>query len=346
MGALFRHSPANRRGNPVWMPAFAGMTILVGLFMNDVDARAFVPEDGFHPGSKMEMWNLHGHLFTEDGNEIGLSAMFFTGKYLIVSGTAVGLGLSDTRGKISRFNYDFFLPLFGKVSHASNSLDEKFGPNRLQRIGPDQVEMAMRTGPLGAVLRLRMSGVAMPYAGTGFVGWETHRSWGYTYPRAEVSGTVEIDGRPQKVGGHVNFDHAWSNSMEEDHDMFMIQMDDGVDANVLFRHDRKGTGPLPGSFVTVSYPDGRQSAYSSYAVRIVDSWKSPRSGRVYPRRVQIELPEDGMEWVLIPAFDDQEFSMMMGMMAFWTGTGSVRSTGADPPIRGRYCGMMQGYGKD
>lgn len=67
---------------------------------------------------------------------------------------------------------------------------------------------------------------------------------------------------------------------------------------------------------------------------------------MYPRRLQIRIPEAGMEWELTPAFDDQEFSMMMNMMAFWTGTGSVQGSTGGVSATGRYCSMLQGYGKE
>lgn len=323
-----------------------GALLLAGLILAGQEVQGFVPEDGFHPGSKMEMWNVHGHLVTPDGRPLGITTMFFTGKYLIVSGTAVGLGLTDEREKKSAFDYDFFLPVFGKVLHTPGQLGEEYGPNRFRRISMEEYEMAVRTETLSANLRIRPTRPLLPYAGTGLVKWETHESRGYSYPRAEVAGTVVWKGVTYPVTGHVNVDHAWSDAMEEDHDLFMIQLEDGTDANILFRHDRKGKGPLPGSFVSIAFPDGRRVSYESFTLDIEGKWKSPKTGRAYPNHVSVRVPDEFIVWELVPSFDEQEFAMMMNMMAFWAGTGSVKGIQAGRPTNGRYCGMQQGYGKE
>ncbi|MBI2889606.1 MAG: hypothetical protein HYY13_02365 [Nitrospirae bacterium] len=350
-----------------WRARLTVPVLLVALLPLTASAQEYVPEEGSHQGAKMEMWNLHGHLFTPDGRAFGLTTMFFNGKYLVVSGTAIGLGLTDEQDKKSAFEYDFFLPLFGKVVHTPGQLDERYGPNHIRRVGSDAYELSIRMDSLRADLAIRTTRPPLPYAGTGLVRWETHESRGYSFPRAQVTGEIAWKGALYPVTGHVNMDHAWSNAMEEDHDLFMVQLDDGTDANVLFRHDRAGKGPLPGSFVALAFPDGRRVSYDSFDVSIEGKWKSPKTGRFYPNRKRIRVPDESLEWGLLPSFDDQEFAMMMNMttsnaarpgllhfvvpylpwqgMAFWAGTGTVAGAGADGAVKGRYCGVLQGYGK-
>ncbi|MBI2889596.1 MAG: hypothetical protein HYY13_02315 [Nitrospirae bacterium] len=321
-------------------------TLGLAVLMRVAPVNAAPAEEFRHRDATVENWSVHGHLRAEDGSEWGVTAMFFTGKYLVLSGTAALIGLADVAAKALHFDYAFFVPFLQKVRYGDNGLLVEYGRSSLVRTGPQTVRLDMSVGTTASALDLQLPHEPMPYAGIGESRWAKGHVRGYTFMGAKASGTLRIEKRAVKVEGAVNLDHGWAGQMGHDHDMMMLELDDGSFVNVLFRHPRKGGSALPGSFMDVADAAGTRTTRTTFAVNRGSMWESPVSGAPYPATWTLVGSEADTRLNFTPAFENQEVSFLFGAIEFWTGVGRVEGVLDGRPVSGHFCAMMQGYQRE
>ena len=152
-----------------------------------------------------------------------------------------------------------------------------------------------------------------------------------------------MDGKSRNVKGLGRLDHNWANAMEEDHNWFAIQLENQIDLSVLFRHTEQGLGPLEGSFVGISSPDGASAVEKQFQLEPLDLWQSPRTQKKYPSGWKFSVPQKEMTLTILPVIKDQE-GKLMGM-SFWQGLCSVMGTVNGGTVKGIAFCMVQGYPK-
>lgn len=302
---------------------------------------SFPKDEGRHPDSKIEMWNLYGHFVDESGTQIGIMTSFFTGKYLFFRGNATFIVFADESRKTYFNDYKLFLPLFSSVEHTEGKLDERFGESFLTKTVDGIYKLSLAVGDYEVKLDF------VPQKETMFSKKNNalltgNSASGYLLPRLEAKGSINTgDGKNKNVVGSVSFDHVWSASMKEDHDVFMIQLSDTTDLYVFFRHDENGEGPLSGSFVNIAYADNQQVSVSDYKVDILEWWTKPGTTRKYPKGWRLTIPSQNITLTLLPTFSDQEMTMMG--TTWWNGTASVNGKIAGKNINGKVWAILHGY---
>jgi predicted secreted hydrolase len=132
------------------------------------------------------------------------------------------------------------------------------------------------------------------------------------------------------VGGVAWLDHEWSSELLVEGavgwDWLGANLDDGG-ALMAFRiRDASGTSLWAGA--TLRSPGGEARAIAPEAVRFTPrrTWKSPRTGTLYP--VAMDISIDGRDWRVEPLMDDQELdaSATIGTL-YWEGAARVTGPG-------------------
>jgi predicted secreted hydrolase len=170
----------------------------------------------------------------------------------------------------------------------------------------------------------------------------------YSMTRLATEGTLRIDGSTYRVSGESWMDKEFSTSHLGDEqvgwDWFSLQLEDGRDLMlyVLRRED----GSVDYSRGTVVGPDGRTRFLDAgeWSYEATSSWRSRRTGAVYPARWTIQIPDEGLRVEVEPVVADQEnVGHLSGGVHYWEGAVAVRDARGRPVGRGYV--ELTGYGE-
>lgn len=170
-----------------------------------------------------------------------------------------------------------------------------------------------------------------------------------SFTHLETKGFFKLDGSKVAVQGRSWFDQEFgSNQLAADQkgwDWFGLHLSDGRDLMLYFLRRADGTVE-PSSSGTLVFPDGktRHLVLADFRVSVLDRWKSPRSGGVYPSRWRVEIPGAGIDLEIFPRLADQELTTEGSTgVIYWEGTvaGKGRSAGQEISCEGYV--EMTGY---
>ena len=161
------------------------------------------------------------------------------------------------------------------------------------------VELSART--LDTRLRLTMKGLKPPalMGKNGYLHVPPRSShYYYSIPRMATEGTLTIRGKEHKVTGLGWLKHEWGfmyTDKVEGWVWFGVQLSSGEELEIALMFDRDWN-LSPGSFAVVEEKDGSvtQIAVREMEVKeLGDTWRSPRTGTVYPVTWMLEIPGRG-----------------------------------------------------
>ncbi len=223
-------------------------------------------------------------------------------------------------------------------------MDETFGQSPLSRSSGGTV-YRLHAEKKNIAVDLEMEGTKPPliFGKDGTVEWENHVSAGYALTGLRMKGRMLSGGKSTTLSGVGRLEHSWSNSMGEDHDLYSVHLENNLQAVILHHHDEHGKGPLEGSVVNVSFPDGSQEAVSAYSLIPQGFWKSSVTGKTYPLGWVMEIPSKSMRFRLVPIVEDQECSGLG--MTTWNGECDVEAEVDGTPLKGKGRAMLMGYKK-
>jgi predicted secreted hydrolase len=165
-------------------------------------------------------------------------------------------------------------------------------------------------------------------------------SYYYSCTRMPTRGRVRIGGEAFEVRGLTWMDHEWSTSALEHGqvgwDWFGLQLDDGRDLMVFDLRRDDGTRDAMSQGSLILGTEVRSLSQDEFSIRVLEHWRSPRSGVRYPSRWRIEVPAEGIALEVAPLLADQE--LRMGVR-YWEG--AVRVEGS---FSGRGYAELVGYG--
>jgi predicted secreted hydrolase len=154
----------------------------------------------------------------------------------------------------------------------------------------------------------------------------------YSIPRLEVSGNVSVGGREKSVRGTAWMDHEFSttplNPRFAGWDWFGLQFSDGSELMVYLMRDKNG-GFSPVSSGTFVDREGNPTRLFStdFRVRVLQTWKSPHSGTLYPASWLLEVNPFDLRINVTPNMADQEMQTPGSTrVTYWEG--SVKAEGA------------------
>jgi predicted secreted hydrolase len=170
-----------------------------------------------------------------------------------------------------------------------------------------------------------------------------HASYYYSEPQLRVSGRVVAKGRAEAVTGIAWLDHEWSSELltpeAQGWDWLGANLDDGT-ALMAFRIRGKD-GATIWSSATLRANGARPVTLDAGQVAFTAgrTWKSPRTGGVYPVAMQVRV--GARTWRLEPLMDDQELDARASTgTLYWEGAVSLTS---DDGARGRGYLELTGY---
>jgi predicted secreted hydrolase len=302
------------------------------------------PQDfGAHPGFRTEWWYVTGWLNRPDGKPLGFQVTFFRSatehdpadpsrfapKQLVLAHVA----LSD--------------PALGKLLHDQKSAREGFGLAyaksgdtdvrlddwRMVRGADGRYRATLTARDFALDLTLTPTQPPMPQGEHGFSQkgpLPAQASYYYSEPQLRVSGSVTRGGKPLAVNGSAWLDHEWSTSVLDADaagwDWLGANLDDGS-ALMAFRiRDKRGAKLW--AHAALRDKDGNVTQYGPQQVRFIPqrTWRSPRTGAVYPVATRIEIGPT--TWQLTPLQDDQELDSRQSTGAvYWEGAVGVSRDG-------------------
>lgn len=322
---------------------------------------AFPRDHGPHPAFRTEWWYYTGNLAAAGDRRFGFQLTFFR-RALTAKPAPRASAWAASQAYMAHFALtDVAARRFHAFERVSRGALDLAGATA----EPFRVWMedwsATGLGPAGLPMRLRAAagGVAIDLAlrsakpvvlegdrGLSRKGAEPgNASYYYSLTRLETEGTITLDGAAWPVRGSSWMDREWGTSAlgpdEAGWDWFALQLDDGRD--VMFYRLRRRDGQTdPFSAGTLVAADGstRPLAASAVTVEPLATWRSPRTGGVYPSRWRVRIPAAGLDLLVTPRGADQELDLGL---RYWEGAVTVTGRTAGRPVAGEGYVELTGY---
>jgi predicted secreted hydrolase len=327
----------------------------------------FPQDHGAHPDFLTEWWYYTGNLADETGRRYGYQLTFF--RRALQPPAETTPRLSDWAAS-QAYMAHFAITAANQGDHRSaeklargaaglaGAQSAPFGvwleDWQVQELEPGvySLKAAHEGAAIDLVLRDRMSPVLHGEAGYSQKGPDPgDASYYYSLTDLTTNGQLSLDGKIYLVSGSSWMDHEFSTSAlspgQVGWDWFSIQLDDG--RQLMFFQMRRDDGSIdPFSSGTLVYPDGstRPLSAADFTIQPLDTWKSPRSGGVYPSGWQVNLPGENLLLRITPLLRDQELNLTYD---YWEGAVQVESLSSSQPLSGfgyveltGYAGSMSG----
>jgi predicted secreted hydrolase len=321
-------------------------------------AISFPHDFGAHPDFRTEWWYATGWLEMPDKKPLGFQVTFFrfatdhdsanpsefAPKQLIIAHAAIS---DPANGKLLH-DQKIAREGFGLAYAREGNTDVKLGDWTFVRDANGQyhAHLKARDFTLNLVLTPSQPPMLQGDHGVSRKGPKAGQaSYYYSEPHLQVTGSVVRDGKPLAVNGTAWLDHEWSTTVLDPDavgwDWVGANLDDGS-ALMAFQIRKKDGTKL---WATASLRDkrGHVIQFAPEQVRFLPqrTWRSPRTGAVYPVATRIET--GATTWTLTPLQDDQELDSRQSVgSVYWEGAVTVTRDG-QPAGRGYL--EMTGYVK-
>ena len=212
---------------------------------------------------------------------------------------------------------------------------EKKGETFLLKASDNKVSIDLLLEPIKPIVLQGNNGLSQKSEESG------NASYYFSQTSLDTSGMVSIDGQEFNVRGLSWLDREWSTSAlsenQQGWDWFSLQLDDGREI-MLYQLRLKDGGIDPYSSGTIINKNGTYLSLraSDFSIDVLDKWKSPDTGKVYPSKWGISIPAHNIELTLSPAINNQELLLSF---IYWEGAVKVTGNG----ISGKGYVELTGY---
>jgi predicted secreted hydrolase len=332
----------------------------------------FPRDHGPHPGFRTEWWYYTGNLTTETGRRFGFQLTFFRHQLTPFGASAdwpnphsawrtrqvylAHAAVSDISGKRHLQSEQAGREALGMAGWVQNGDEMKvFVHDWSAVILPDR--QRLEASAEGFAFQLELTPVKDPVR-HGIDGYSRkgstpeRASCYYSMTRLETAGTVTLaDRQPIAVTGTSWMDHEFSTAPLEagtvGWDWLSVQLADRSEFMIYLL--RRADGSLaPASSGTYVDPLGvpRHLELGRFEVDVLDSWKSKRSGAVYPSVWRVKIPLAGIEVVVASNLANQEMRPAdPAGITYWEGSVSARGTKGGGAIDGQGYVELTGYAR-
>lgn len=318
---------------------------------------SFPRDHGSHPEYRTEWWYFTGNLKDTNGKQYGYQLTFFR------QGVAIAASQPENPWSIR----DVYLAHFALVDGSSGKFQYR---DRASRTGPglagagrgsmdvwtldwsarmndNRIHLKAHQGEMALDLELspRKPKIFHGEQGLSKKGPNPGQSsYYYSFTDLATRGTIRIASPqpPLEVTGTSWFDQEFgSNQLTPDQvgwDWFGIHLSDGRDLMIYFLRKKDGTVE-PASSGTVVEKNGasRYLHHSEITLDVLDRWKSPKSGGIYPAKWQIKIPSAQIDITLASIVPNQELVTGASTgVTYWEGvvTGTGTSQGVQVGVEG------------
>jgi predicted secreted hydrolase len=301
------------------------------------------PRDfGSHPEHRIEWWYITGWLKTERGEDLGVQVTFFRARPEWLSDNPSALApkqfvfahaaIADTR--LGRLRHDqrggrAGLGLAGAEAGNTNVWIDDW---RLELVG-NVYRARVVAADFAYTLEFTAPGAPLLQGEAGYSRKgprPEQASHYYSRPHLAVNGTVERDGRTERVTGEAWLDHEWSSEYLAGDavgwDWAGLNFDDGG-ALMAFRiRNAAGSVRWAGGTRVAAGGSVRTFAPEQIAFEPQRLWLSKRTGARYPVAMRLRAGEE--VFTLAPLFDDQELDSRLSVgTVYWEGAVRVERDG-------------------
>ncbi len=243
---------------------------------------------------------------------------------------------------------------------ALDRLELDFGGQRFVKLGPNRYSLLLESQELGtgAEVVFDLKKDVVRHGDNGVVrGVEGEEMFYYFCPRCEVTGHVVVDGQRLEISsGSGWYDHEFGRELAgeregEDEDSapwvgwnwLSAQLSDGSELSAydLFTEDENDTR---GHWLILISPDGKRTAYQDFEFQARGDWTSAYTFNTYPVRWRLVCEEAGVDVLVDPPFESQEFVTLLSRPGFWEGRVDVQGTLGGVEVTGR--GLVERRGPD
>lgn len=315
----------------------------INLFQRALKPRRFIfPKDsGPHPTYQTEWWYYTGNLTDKNGRHFGYQLTFFRRAISPVvkkspSSWATNqiyfahFAISDTRQKrfypAERWSREA-LGLAGAQSYPHRVWIEDWSATEYEDgfrliAGDDLASIDLKLNPAKQIVFHGNNGLSYKSSEKG------NASYYYSQTRLHTSGKINIETQIYEVTGLSWLDREWGTSAlskkQSGWDWFSLQLNDGRDI-MLYQLRLKDGGIDPYSSGSLIEADGtlRQIKSDDFKIEILDKWKSPKTGIVYPSLWAISIPKYKLKMRVIPHQLNQELPLTF---IYWEGAVKVKGT--------------------
>jgi len=324
----------------------------------------FPRDHGAHPAYKTEWWYFTGNLEDDQGRCYGYQLTFFRqGVRFHVNAAAnewsvrdvyfahfavtdVQEGRFTTAERISRAGP-------GLAGAGTQSLETwifnwsaTMRDNSVLLAALDEaIALELELCPRKPVVLHGDNGLSRKGAGTG------RASYYSSFTDLKTGGRLKVGKNAGwiDVSGTSWYDHEFgSDQLSPEQigwDWFSLHLSDGRDL-MLYRLRTRTGGIDPASSGTLVGADGTGVHLSSTdsIVRVLDTWRSPKSGAEYPGKWQIIIPSFDIELVVAPLVADQElFDTDSTGLTYWEGASAGSGSAAGKTVTCRGYVELTGY---
>lgn len=321
------------------------------------------PQDfGPHEAYQTEWWYYTGNLETAEGRPFGFQLTFFRQALSpIVTSVAnashwrghqiysAHFTLSDIAAKefypIERFSRGA-VSLAGATTEPYSVWLEDWSATE---IAPGRVRLQAQSADtaLDLVVTQHLPPILQGDRGLSQRGPELgNAAYYYSLVQQPTSGTITIHGQPYSVTGVTWKDHEYSTSAlpagTVGWDWFSMQFDNG--SALMLYGLRHSDGSLePASAGTLIAANGETTPIDGHdwQIHVLDTWKSPKSGAVYPVKWAIAIPKLDLTLQANALMPNQEVTTSTA--TYWEGAVSFEGTHDQQPLKGRGYVELTGY---
>jgi predicted secreted hydrolase len=297
----------------------------------------FPRDEGSHPDFRIEWWYVTGWIDATDGKADaprGFQVTFFR--------VRTGLG-SDNPSRFAPRQVLFAHaaladPAAGKLRHAQRSaragfdlayareggLDVRLDDWSLRQSQPGRYVTTVHGEDFTFELTLEATQPPLLQGEDGFSRKGPSplaASYYYSMPQLAVSGTISVDGRSQSVTGQAWFDHEWSSDYVDPQaqgwDWLGVNLHDGGALMAFRMHDANG-GEHWASAKLRQNRDATLFSAEQVEWTPLASWRSPRTGVVYPIRWRVQVGD--RRYLVEPLLEDAELDSRPSTgILYWEG---------------------------
>ena len=298
----------------------------------------FPQDNGPHPEFRTEWWYYTGNLESDKGERLGYQFTIF--RQALVPETPERSSDWATR-QVYMAHFAVTRAPDGFTSRerfsrgAAGLAGAQADPYRVwvetweaADAGPGLTRLRAADGPIAIDLTLQ-DGKPVVLQGNAGLSQKSdepgNASYYYSRTRMPTQGTVTFNGQTYSVTGASWFDREFGTSALGPNvvgwDWFALQLDDGRD--MMYYQLRRNDGTVePVSSGTLVASDGtsRRLSRDEVQVETLATWKSPRTGAVYPAKWRVRVPGENIALEITPVIADQELDVSF---AYWEGAVNV-----------------------
>ena len=357
-------APAIVPSAEIQVPDVASITDIPSGFVAADGSRALTfPEDfGAHEDFRTEWWYYTGNLQTPDGRPFGFELTIFR------------VGLLPPTAELPTDSNWYDRSLYFAHFALSDIASERFYAfERYSRPGPGlagaqadpyrvwledwniterasgvyRIQAAQEDITLDLTLTDEMGVVLQGENGYSRKGENvTNASYYYSQPRLRAEGFVEVDGIQYSVSGLAWKDHEFSTGVLDENqngwDWFSLQFEDGPGLMLFQLRERNGgiSDSSSGTFID-TYGTPQPIQKNGFEIIVLDEWRSPHTGGVYPAAWEIRLDQPNCQLEVHPWMADQEVNFPA--VTYWEGAIQFEGTCNGAPARGNGYVELAGY---